>query len=137
MNAFKTIAVLAALCGGPATAQGFDASGNWSCSVTLFQQGLQPYGYQADLSVNADGSLYGRGAVYNPNLQESVLAFEGQGDWIAGPMNGGMWVRLRVHTNGKYGILVFEGPPTGPGMIYLRTRTDDGAQVEAQCTKTA
>ncbi|MCR8725053.1 hypothetical protein [Frigidibacter sp. ROC022] len=140
-NAIAALAILAgAFQPEPAAAQSFDPTGNWSCSLGLYEQGLQPYGYEAELVVNPDGGLYARGAVYNPNLQNSVQPFEGPGDWIAGPTENGMWVRLRIHTRGTHGILVFEGAPTGPGTIYRQSQGQNPGSgafytAEMQCTR--
>ncbi len=118
-----------------AAAQGFDASGNWSCSVTLYEAGLQPYGYQAEISAQRDGGLYAQGAVYNPNLQNSVVPFQARGDWAVFNDANGFYVRLRAHTQ-SHGILVFEGYATSQNTIYLRTGLNGGGQAEAQCNRT-
>ena len=144
MSKFRTFRCRFALVSGlsaaaapiDAAAQGFDGSGNWSCSVTLYEPGLQPYGYQAEISARGDGGLYAQGAVYNPNLTQSVVPFRANGDWSVSSDRNGFYLRLRAHTQ-SHGILVFEGYATSPSTTYLRTGLNSGGEVEAQCNRTA
>ena len=125
----------AAMVSTPAEAQNFDGSGNWACTVTLYEPGLQPYGYQAEISAQRDGGLYAQGAVYNPNLMQSVVQFQARGDWAVYPDANGVYLRLRAHTQ-SHGILTFEGYATSANTTYLRTGLNSGGQVEAQCNRT-
>jgi hypothetical protein len=131
----KTLAVSAALAtGNGAQAQnGFDGSGFWYCSTVLYQAGLQPYGYEAELAAQPDGSLFGRGVVFDPNLANAMEPFEGPGDWSAFPEAGGTLLRYRIHTQTR-GIMVFEGYVSSPGTIYVRV-TIDGGEAETQCQR--
>jgi hypothetical protein len=137
-RSISTMAVLSSLIAVAApisaAAQGFDGSGNWSCSVTLYEAGLQPYGYQAEISARRDGGLYAQGAVYNPNLMQSVVPFQANGDWSVSSDRNGFYLRLRAHTQ-SHGILVFEGYATNPSTTYLRTGLNGGGQAEAQCSR--
>jgi hypothetical protein len=118
-----------------AIAQSFEVAGRWSCSVVLYEANLQPFGYQAEISASADGSLFANGAVYDPNLINSVVPFQADGDWSVFPDNNGEFVRLRAHTQ-THGILVFEGLVTSATTIYLVAPLQSGGQAETQCTRT-
>lgn len=134
----KTIvlASIALAIGSSAGAQGnFNAAGGWSCSVTLSEAGLQPYGYQAEVTAQPDGSLFANGAVYNPNLMTSVVPFQAGGDWGVFPDANGLYVRLRAHTQ-THGILVFEGYATSASTIYLLAPLGNVGQAESQCSRT-
>lgn len=133
-RAFAFLAVVATL-PNQLAAQGLNVAGTWSCSVTLYEAGLQPYGYQAEISAQPDGGLYAQGAVYNPNLMQSVVPFQAPGDWSVSADGYGTYLRLRAHTQ-THGILVYEGYATSPSTIYLRTGLNSGGQAEAQCNRT-
>jgi hypothetical protein len=123
------------LVGSLASAQsGFNGAGGWSCSVVLTERGLQPYGYQADIYAQPDGSLFANGAVYDPNLMQSVVPFQARGDWAVFPSANGLHVRLRAHTS-THGILVFEGYATSSTRIYVVAPLNSGGQAESQCTR--
>jgi hypothetical protein len=129
-----TAALVGFAMGAGANAQtDFNPAGNWFCSASYFQQGLQPYGFQADLRVSANGNLDASGAVYDPNLINSVQEFRASGDWSVFPDSNGTFVRMRMHTQ-KKGILVFEGYATSAKTIYA-TRTYDSFKVETQCER--
>lgn len=131
---FITAILIAVATAGPTASQNFNGTGNWSCSVTLFEQGLQPYGYQANISARSDGGLVAQGAVYDPNLARSVVPFQAGGDWMVYSNADGITLRLRVHTQ-SHGILVFEGYATSANTTYLRTGIGRGGQAESQCTR--
>jgi hypothetical protein len=123
------------LVGSLASAQsGFNGAGGWSCSVVLTERGLQPYGYQAEIYAQPDGSLFANGAVYDPNLMQSVVPFQARGDWAVFPSANGLHVRLRAHTS-THGILVFEGYATSSTRIYVVAPLNSGGQAESQCTR--
>jgi len=130
-----TLSLAGPALGTAANAQAFVVPGSWSCSVVLYEAGLQPYGYQAEINAQPDGGLFANGAVYDPNLANSVVPFQARGDWAVFPENSGLLVRLRAHTQ-THGILVFEGYATSATTIYLMARLNGGGQAESQCTRT-
>lgn len=129
------LAVAGFLPGVAAEAQNFDVAGNWNCSVVLYTtDGRQPFGFQAEVSAQPNGSLFAIGAVYDPNLMSSVVPFQAGGDWGVFQDGNGLFVRLRALTQ-THGILVFEGYATSATTIDWVAPLDTGGQSESQCTR--
>lgn len=125
----------------PAAAQQFQLIGVWNC--TMNTQSSQPsgnFGFELDVQINGDGSLFARGNMLNPQLMNSVQWIEGYGDWTVLPPEGNkqQLLKMRMKPRGR-AIISWFARPNGAGRMYklFQFTSPEGfpVSVETQCTK--
>lgn len=125
----------------PASAQQFQLIGTWNCTMnTCSSQPQANFGFELDVQLNGDGSLFARGNMFNPQLMNSVQWMEGYGDWTVLPDddNKGQLLKMRMKPQDR-AIISWFARPKGARRMYelFQFTSPEGfpVSVETQCTK--